>query len=100
MLAKIDMVATRVADYSLTQTEGQVFSILRDDDYLDLMRSVIKEYIAGGQEDSIDSSLEAQQTLKTQFEQLRSKLRDVALREYTSFEFMEKLHRQEYLTRG
>ena len=70
---------------------------LHDDRLLEEMRGLIREYI---QAYLADLAGEVERVAcKTKFDQLRSQLKDIILREYSSFEFMEKLYLQEYLAK-
>lgn len=72
--------------------------LLSDEACLDVMRSIIKEYVAYRQSNRLEN--EMSQAYKNRYEEYRQQVRDEALRAYTAFEFMEKLYWQEYLVQG
>ena len=92
------MIDTSVADDLMSVEEemlAQKLSEEKDDDFLDEMRIITRDYV----QQSIDNKLtsEMAQKAKDRFNELRDSLQDYLLKEYSSFEFMEKLYRQEYL---
>ncbi|OGT22522.1 MAG: hypothetical protein A3C55_02195 [Gammaproteobacteria bacterium RIFCSPHIGHO2_02_FULL_42_13] len=85
-------------DLNMLETSQDAFSGLvenKDDNLLDEMRSIMKDYVGLCVQNKMTDSLK--QEYKNRFEDLRSKLRDPMLKDYSSFEFMEKLYMQEYL---
>lgn len=65
-----------------------------DDRLLEEMRGLIKGYVQAYLVNSVGEA--ARVDCKGRFDQLRSQLHDIILKEYSSFEFMEKLYLQEY----
>ncbi len=59
------------------------------------MRSIMQNYITLSAQNKIGN--ENKTIIKNRFEELRDQLHDETLKEYSSFEFMEKLYEQEYL---
>lgn len=78
-------------DTAVAGGEPQV--IVNDDVLLDEMRDIMKRYVADYQENRLTGA--KQQHLRREFEKLRDQLADLLLKEYSSFEFMEKLYLQE-----
>jgi len=81
--------------FELREDSAQEQSDLYDDRILDQMRTVVKEYVAAYVAQLTDEV--KRMAYKKQFDDLRQRLRDSVLREYSSFEFIEKLYLQEYL---
>lgn len=79
---------------SRTQTTTRLYS---DEYCLEVMRSIVKEFIGYKQQNTSDPS--AKQSFKNRYEEWRQMVRDETLRAFTSFELMEKLYWQEYLIR-
>lgn len=71
---------------------------IHDDHLLDKMRGLIRDYVQASLASLVGEAARAE--CKGHFDQLRSKLRDGVLREYSSFEFMEKLYIQEFSARN
>ena len=67
----------------------------QDDECLEEMRNIVKGYLRSELEDKVTNT--NKEELHRQFDKLRSQLEDPLLKEYSSFEFMEKLYMQEYL---
>ena len=85
-------------DLDMLETNQEVLSSQaenNDDRLLDEMRAIMKDYVGHCVQNKITDSLK--QDYKTKFEELRGNLRDPMLKDYSSFEFMEKLYMQEYL---
>lgn len=72
---------------------GEPRIIVNDDILLDEMRDIIKRYVAEYQASSLTPI--SRQHWRGEFEKLRDQLADPLLKEYSSFEFMEKLYLQE-----
>lgn len=67
----------------------------RSDDYvLDQMRSMMRQYVQ--EHAGKEVTEEEREQYLNKFNQLRTTLHDELLREYSSFEFMEKLYTQEF----
>jgi len=66
-----------------------------DDQILNDMRSIMKTYVNGQVQNKVTKTMK--ENHQSEFENLRKKLQDPMLKEYSSFEFMEKLYLQEYL---
>lgn len=66
----------------------------KDDQLLNEMRAIIKDYVSLYFQNKMDKSL--RQEYQSSFEAMRSQLRDNMLREYSSFDFMEKIYMQEH----
>ncbi len=71
--------------------------IRSDDTLLDDMRLIIKEYVDACLAGGIDP--QEANSLKDRFNQTREQLNNSVLRDYSSFEFMETLYKQECLLR-
>ena len=69
-------------------------ALLNDDFCLEKMREMMKSYVAANQEGRL--SVSEQQQCQDDFNHLRCQLSDPMLREFSSFEFMERLYIQEY----
>lgn len=67
---------------------------LNDDQYLEQMRGIMKAYVMAYKADRLTPVFK--QESQHEFEALRRQLSDPMLKEYSSFEFMEKLYMQEY----
>ena len=76
--------------------EGLVYDEFdrKDDQLLDEMRTLMKKFVFGCVKNEIDDK--EKNLYQETFNALRAKLHDELLREYSSFEFMEKLYTQEY----
>lgn len=72
---------------------GKPQVVVNDDVLLDEMRDIMKHYIAEYREKRLTAA--NRQHLRREFEKLRDQLADPLLKEYSSFEFMEKLYLQE-----
>ena len=81
---------------ALQEAEGLVYDEFdrNDDRLLDDMRALMRKYVFATVQKEITDEQKSQ-AIAT-FEELRAKLHDELLREYSSFEFMEKLYTQEY----
>lgn len=82
----------------LQDAEGLIYDEFdrKDDQLLDEMRALVKKYVLESIQNEIKDDEKDQ--CCTAFNELRAKLHDDLLREYSSFEFMEKLYTQEYST--
>jgi hypothetical protein len=69
-------------------------AFLNDDFCLERMRDMMKSYVAANQECKLGVS--ERQQRQDEFNHLRCQLSDPMLREFSSFEFMERLYIQEY----
>lgn len=81
---------------ALQDAEGLIYDEFdrNDDRLLDEMRVLMKKYVLGCVQNEFAEKEKGQ--CQTAFNELRAKLHDELLREYSSFEFMEKLYTQEY----
>lgn len=61
-----------------------------DDKILDDMRALVQRYVKFKSEGKLTETLDRQ--LKQQFEALHDQLRDQALKDYSHFDFLEKLY--------
>lgn len=84
---------------ALQEAEGIIYDEFdrNDDRVLDKMRSMMRQYVQKCTETKEIKEEERVEYLD-KFNQLRATLHDELLREYSSFEFMEKLYSQEYIT--
>lgn len=80
----------------LQEAEGIIYDEFdrNDDRLLDEMRMLMKEFVISSVKNKIIDGMKEQ--YMATFNGLRAKLHDELLREYSSFEFMEKLYTQEY----
>ncbi len=81
---------------ALQDAEGLIYDEFdrKDDQLLDEMRALVKKFVLDCVQNAIKDNEKEQ--CRTIFNELRAKLHDDLLREYSSFEFMEKLYTQEY----
>lgn len=68
---------------------------MHDNQLLDKMRSVVKDYVGLSLQNK--ATEQVKKSYKESFDALHGKLKDSILKEYSSFDFMEKLCMQEHL---
>lgn len=89
---------TLAYDLNLSDNMQAVLAESNDDRCLEQMREIIKSHVAECV--SKASNTASRLSYKQQFEKLRDKVVNPFLKEYSSFEFMEKLYMQEHIAKS